>query len=64
MVQKTWSLTVTEEGLIELPPELLAITGWTEDTILEWDVSPAGTISLRIPESESGQCKTEPHEQT
>ena len=64
MAQTTWSLTVNEEGFLELPSELLAITGWTEDTILEWDVSPEGTISLRVPESESGQCTTEPHEQT
>lgn len=47
MTQTTWSLTVDEEGMLTFPPELLEATGWTDDTLLEWDVSDDGTISLK-----------------
>lgn len=53
MTQKTWSLTVGEDGEIEFPPDLLEEFGWTDETLLDMEVNEEdGTISLR----QSDQC--------
>lgn len=54
MTSKKWTLTVDSEGLITFPEDLLKVTGWDEDTLLEWDVSPEGEISLtKVEQSDS-----------
>tara|TARA_A200000113_G_scaffold185863_3_gene172796 strand:+ start:886 stop:1062 length:177 start_codon:yes stop_codon:yes gene_type:complete len=55
MTRTTWSLTVDENGVIEIPTELIAQTGWDDDTLLEWDVNEDGTISLRAVDPQSDQ---------
>ena len=55
---KSWSLPVDENGAVNLPKELMKLTGWTPETLLEWDVSDSGKITLR--KIESSQCKSEP----
>jgi hypothetical protein len=32
-----WVLTVDEEGVLTLPPDLLEKTGWTDGTLLQWE---------------------------
>lgn len=56
MTQTTWSLTVDENGVIEFPPELIAKTGWDDNTLLEWNVNEDGTISLKAVQPQSDQC--------
>lgn len=48
------------EGLITFPEDLLKVTGWDEDTLLEWDVSPEGEISLtKVEQSDSDTAPPE-----
>ena len=58
MTIKSWSLPVDENGAVNLPEELMKLTGWTPETRLEWDVSDSGKITLR--KIEPSQCKSEP----
>lgn len=58
MTIKNWSLPVDKNGVVNLPEELIKLTGWTPETILEWDVSDSGTITLK--KVEPAQCKPEP----
>ena len=56
MTQTTWSLTVDEEGVLEIPPELMAKTGWNDETLLEWFINEDGTVSLKAVQPQSDQC--------
>ncbi len=62
MSNKKWSLSVDENGVVELPEDLLELTGWGPETLLKWDVSEDGVISLN--EVEPTQCKSEPGEES
>ena len=60
MTSKKWTLTVDSEGLITFPEDLLKVTGWDEDTLLEWDVSPEGEILLtKVEQSDSDTAPPE-----
>ena len=60
MTSKKWTLTVDAEGIITFPEDLLKITGWNEDTLLQWDVSSEGVISLT--KAEQSDLDTAPPE--
>lgn len=60
MTSKKWTLTVDAEGIITFPEDLLKITGWNEDTLLQWDVSSEGVISLT--KAEQSDSDTAPPE--
>ncbi len=34
----SWILTVDDDGVVNLPPDLLEATGWEEGTVIEWNV--------------------------
>ena len=34
----SWILKVDDDGVVNLPPELLEATGWEEGTVIEWNV--------------------------
>ena len=60
MTSKKWTLTVDSEGLITFPEDLLKVTGWDEDTLLEWDVSSKGEILLtKVEQSDSDTAPPE-----
>ena len=46
--------------MLTFPPELLEATGWTDDTLLEWDVSDDGTISLKSVDQTDSQYNSGP----
>ncbi len=58
MTNKKWSLSVDENGAVKLPEDLLEIAGLRPETLLKWDVSEDGVISLK--KVEPTQCKSEP----
>jgi len=62
MTQSTWSLTVGDDGVLEIPPEVLETTGWTEDTLLEWSVEENGSISFKAVEPEENRDSSSQHE--
>ncbi|HAQ43692.1 MAG TPA: hypothetical protein DCQ67_06930 [Acidimicrobiaceae bacterium] len=62
MTNKKWSISFNEKGVVELPQDLLDHTGWKPDTLLKWDVSEDGVISLK--KAEPTQCKSEPDEES
>lgn len=43
---KTWNVRVDDDGILEIPPELLARMGWEEGDLLNIDVNEAGCIIL------------------
>jgi hypothetical protein len=47
----TWILEVQEDPetgdlFLEFPPDLMELQGWTEGTVLNWDVTSDGEVSL------------------
>lgn len=40
-----WEVSVDEDGVITLPPDLIAELGWTSETLLRW-TDLEGGISL------------------
>lgn len=43
---KSWTLTISEEGILPLPEDLLKETGWKEGDNLIWVDNNDGTWSL------------------
>lgn len=43
---KTWRLPVSEDGVIELPDDLVEATGWETGTPIYWYPQDDGTIIL------------------
>lgn len=43
---KTHTLKVNDDGILNLPPELLEETGWKEGDVLEWIDNKDGSFSL------------------
>ena len=46
MAQKTWVISVDNEGEINLPEDLIECMKWKEDTVLQWNVNENGEITL------------------
>ena len=46
MTRKSWLVTVGEDGLINIPDEVLQETGWDENTYLSWEYDENGMIKL------------------
>jgi bifunctional DNA-binding transcriptional regulator/antitoxin component of YhaV-PrlF toxin-antitoxin module len=55
-----WTLEVEDDGVLTLPPDLLETMGWSEGTVLEWNVyggfiavtaqnHPETNIEVRLP---------------
>jgi len=44
---QTWRVSVDEEGILQLPDELLTTLGWKENDLLEWVEENDGSIILR-----------------
>ena len=55
-----WTLQVEDDGVLTLPPDLLETMGWSEGTVLEWNVyggfiavtaqnNPETNIEVRLP---------------
>ena len=42
-----WTLKVDEEGLVEIPDDVLKELGWEIDDMLEWIDNGDGSVSLR-----------------
>ena len=40
------TLTVDENGILTFPDELLEVTGWKEDDVLQWISNDDGTFTL------------------
>ena len=47
-----WTLVVGEDGILEFPPDLLEQTGWTEGTVLDWEVRGESIYLREYEESE------------
>jgi len=46
MTRKSWLVTVSDDGLINIPDEVLEETGWDENTYLSWEYDENGMIKL------------------
>jgi len=46
MAEQNWVLPVDEDGVITFPEDLIEKMGWSEGTVLQWDVREDGSISL------------------
>lgn len=42
-----WRLPVDDDGYVTLPPELLAVLGWSPGDALEFETLTDGTIHIR-----------------
>ncbi len=47
MTQKTWVLPLDEEGGVSIPADLMNVMDWEEGTVLAWEVTEEGHISMR-----------------
>ena len=47
MAEKTWVLSLDDEGGICFPADLMNDMGWDEGTVLSWQVEPDGSIQLK-----------------
>lgn len=61
MSKQSWVLPVDEDGVITFPADLIDQMGWSEGTVLEWDIREDGSISLKAatdedPQETSEQC--------
>jgi bifunctional DNA-binding transcriptional regulator/antitoxin component of YhaV-PrlF toxin-antitoxin module len=45
-MNKSWTLTVGDEGILELPTDLLEEAGWKEGDVINWIDNHDGTWSL------------------
>ncbi len=45
-MNKTWTVTINEDGILPLPEDLLAETGWKEGDCLHWIDNHDGSWSL------------------
>lgn len=43
---KTWTLTVTDDGIVSLPDDLLIEAGWSEGDYLHWIDNHDGSYTL------------------
>jgi len=46
MARKTWLVTVGDDGLVNIPDEILKTAGWDADTYLSWEYDENGSIKL------------------
>lgn len=54
---KTWRLPVSEDGVIELPDDLIEATGWKTGTPIYWYPQDDGTIIISNDHREpKGDC--------
>ena len=47
MTQKTWVLPLDEEGGVSIPADLMTVMNWEEGTVLAWEVTEEGQITMR-----------------
>jgi bifunctional DNA-binding transcriptional regulator/antitoxin component of YhaV-PrlF toxin-antitoxin module len=45
-MNKSWTLTVGDEGILELPDDLLKEAGWKEGDVINWVDNHDGSWSL------------------
>jgi bifunctional DNA-binding transcriptional regulator/antitoxin component of YhaV-PrlF toxin-antitoxin module len=45
-MNKSWTLTVGDEGILELPSDLLMAAGWKEGDVINWIDNHDGSWSL------------------
>lgn len=53
MAEQNWVLPVDEDGVITFPEDLIEKMGWSEGTVLQWDVREDGSISLTAASDEA-----------
>ena len=41
------TLTIDDDGILTIPPEMLEVTGWKEGDMLEWINREDGSFELR-----------------
>ena len=41
------TLTISDDGILTFPPEMIETLGWKEDDVLEWIDSGDGSFELR-----------------
>jgi bifunctional DNA-binding transcriptional regulator/antitoxin component of YhaV-PrlF toxin-antitoxin module len=63
MSEQSWVLPVDEDGVITFPADLIDKMGWSEGTVLEWDIREDGSINLKaatdeVPQETSEKCRT------
>jgi bifunctional DNA-binding transcriptional regulator/antitoxin component of YhaV-PrlF toxin-antitoxin module len=46
MTNKSWTLTVDDDGVITFPEDLLEVTGWREGDTLRWIDNKDGSWNL------------------
>ena len=61
MSEQSWVLPVDEDGVITFPADLIDQMGWSEGTVLEWDIGEEGSMSRKAatgedPQETSEQC--------
>jgi len=61
MAEQSWVLPVDEDGVITFPEDLIEKMGWSEGTVLQWDVREDGSISLTAASDEGPQGTAEPN---
>jgi len=60
MAEQKWVVPVDEDGMITFPEELIDKMGWSEGTVLQWDIREDGAISLTAASDEDPQDTSEP----
>jgi len=60
MSEQKWIVPVDDDGLITFPEDLVEKMGWSEGTVLQWDVKEDGSISLTAAIGEDPQDTSEP----
>jgi bifunctional DNA-binding transcriptional regulator/antitoxin component of YhaV-PrlF toxin-antitoxin module len=59
MTEQKWVLPVDDDGVITFPEDLIEQMGWSEGTVLQWDVREDGSISLTAASDEAPQDTAE-----
>ena len=52
--RRTWTLPIDEDGVLELPDELIELTGWKEGDELEWIDRGDGSFLLVTHDNSGG----------
>lgn len=60
MAEQNWVLPVDDDGVITFPEDLIEKMGWSEGTVLKWDVKEDGSISLTAASDADPQDTSEP----
>jgi len=60
MAEQKWVVPVDEDGMITFPEELIDKMGWSEGTVLQWDIREDGAIALTAASDEDPQDTSEP----